>query len=92
MKTSKILMKAAKLIDTPEKWCKGQGLGPNGARCAIAAISQVQGRKFDSAPYDQLVEVTEVWPAQFNDAPSTTHGDVMTAFALAIALAEDRGD
>jgi len=28
----------------------------------------------------------------FNDAPDTTHGDVMTAFALAIAIAEDAGD
>ncbi len=90
MKTSTLLLKAAKLIDTPEKWYQGEYTSPCGTkRCALGALIAAGGTTFDGT-LNAAVSPFQIW--EFNDDPNTTHGDVMMAFAMAIQLAKDAGD
>jgi hypothetical protein len=84
-----VLRRARALIDSPEKWGRrGDGLGPERGRyCILLACGQVNG---DWAPAYRLISniTAPAYPWEFNDAPATTHADVMAAFDRAIALAE----
>lgn len=61
-------IKAKALIDTPEKWCKGEATSATGARCAGSALVSA-GVPFKSSDI-----------IRFNDDPETTHADVMAFF------------
>jgi hypothetical protein len=86
------LIAARALIDAPEKWCKGIKSGCNCAMYAIAAISLTRWpdnsaalrravpRSFKRDGLGDLV-------VAFNDAPDTSHADVMALFDRAIAAA-----
>lgn len=89
-------LKAAKaLIDTPEKWEKGEPLPP-GCNCAWTAcvVAEIGGAMDDVV--DALL--TFVPPSdddhgyraliRYNDAPATTHADIMALFDRAINAAE----
>lgn len=98
MKTSEILRKAVELIDTPEKWCQGTRLDAlTGQMCMVGAYCKVKYGDARYSKYDPTENIKlsfgchdSVWP--FNDSRLTTHEDVLTAYALAIVVAEDRGD
>lgn len=98
------LIAAKALIDTPEKWGKGEGFTePVGCLCAESACAQA------AAPF-QLVKVLswealekalpEPWRTRcvtedmavhwFNDDPSTTHADIMALFDRAIAAQDEQ--
>jgi hypothetical protein len=83
-------LKAAKaLIDTPEKWGK-DSFCSNGKRCAFGALIGVGAFK---APEIRALELahpegTFGAVASFNDAPDTTHADIMALFDRAIAAEE----
>jgi|TARA_A100001391_G_C5082480_1_gene280241 hypothetical protein len=93
------LVAAKALIDTPEKWGKGNGsflfaCVPSHQNCALTACCRVSidaGREDDYAPmYSALMAslpdgVETVWA--FNDDRKTTHADVMALFDRAIAAA-----
>lgn len=91
-------LRAAKaLIDTPEKWGKGDGLrGPSKPkRCAIHAVAHGVDLGREDAMVDALTAaLPEGWQggllpiAEYNDDPSTTHADVLALFDRAIATAE----
>lgn len=92
MLTSEILRRARGLIDTPEKWCKGM-MEYNGSYCAVGACKVAMGLPLRDGlvrdrPLDLLSAVMGEWVAEFNDAPHTTHADVMAAFDQAIIDAE----
>ncbi len=97
------LRKAKALIDTPEKWVKGAYRNASGCLCAVGAVMVATGTDPDGvqagdkiAPCEWLL-VAELpdhlrthGPAGivvFNDAPSTTHADIMVLFNRAIAAA-----
>lgn len=95
MLTSEVLRRARDLIDTPEKWCQGD-LGGNGSYCAVGACKLALGMDLrDPILFNGILDVLRelevvmrMWPSEFNDAPHTTHADVMAAFDEAIAEAE----
>lgn len=101
MKSSEILLKAAKLIDTPEKWRKGLLKDIDGRMCALGACMKAagcDGNKYYNRCYGNVISHLDIngdlseMIADFNDAKDTTHGDVMQLFATAIVLAKDQGD
>lgn len=89
-------LRAAKaLIDTPEKWIKGE-YARNGCFCALGAAFEAAGWEgwklgsdIEGALDAELPDGFDSVP-QFNDHPATTHADIMSLFDRAIAAAEGR--
>ena len=98
-KTARILMEARKLIDTEEKWCKGERQSVSGAMCIVGAILTVEVGDAHSnrlvAGGNTIGAIQQITlPFQvvdFNDAPSTTHADVMAVFDKAIKAEMEKG-
>lgn len=98
-----VLVAARALIDTPEKWTKGSmGRTASGACvvashrdacrwCAIGAVIRVDGSVGYRA-WDALDAASGSAAPMFNDAPSTTHADVMNLFDRAIAACPEAAD
>lgn len=99
MKPSERLRQAKALIDTPERWIKGEfqrevsGVGQR--FCSVGAVIKVTPIE----EYDDLrnrldhaaADLASLWALELNDAPDTTHDLVMQMFDLAIANAEKEG-
>lgn len=89
------LIVAKALIDTPEKWCKGIHAGQNCAMWALAEAAPMANYRWIEAA-EALRKAAPRRPhgdygcpvVAFNDAPTTTHADVMALFDRAIAAAE----
>lgn len=93
------LIAAKALIDTPEKWGKGDFTPAPGCFCTFGAIAAINGFRFGVDKYpptyaeDMAIArcLPEGWAARvdvvpdFNDDPSTTHADIMALFDRAIA-------
>lgn len=93
MNTKAHLIAAKALIDKPEKWVKGEARVGE-CYCAIGALNAISPPPYgdDCFPTDSLyVALSNALPdgecfvARFNDAPGTTHSDVMALFDRAIA-------
>lgn len=98
------LRKAKALIDTPEKWGKGRFFDPETrCFCALGAAREGAGGDVSimGMPPDGYGRYQDVHLAlyaalpvgfisvpRFNDAPSTTHADIMALFQRAIDAAE----
>lgn len=95
------LVAAKALIDTPEKWAhesKSRVTEGGSCLCAIDAMTKANGETFhklhrvmtrclpSNFSADDDNELDPI--AQFNDAPTTTHADVMALFQRAIDAAE----
>lgn len=88
------LVKARGLIDTPEKWAKSAGDGRTCwcASTACKAVAREGGFNVDflrwqlavAALEEALPDPFEDLP-EFNDAPSTSHADILALFDRAIA-------
>jgi hypothetical protein len=92
--TADILREARALIDTPEKWIKGE-YGRDGCFCAAASIdhvSQINPSTYDIkalvALYRNTPKPFEYELVAYNDHPDTTHADIMALFDRAISEAE----
>lgn len=90
------LIAARALIDTPEKWRQSRGDdGPGTPCCAMVAVSRVAAGDTDRRHAMWLV-LRDHAPGfkdhatigRFNDAPKTTHADIMALFDRAINAAE----
>lgn len=95
-------LKAAKaLIDTPDKWGKGEGITPPydcfcaESACAEVAESQVEKQELWAALERAQPEpwrtrsVDEDWGVHhYNDDPNTTHDDILSLFDRAIEASE----
>ena len=99
------LIAAKALIDTPEKWRKGDYGSLGNCMCALGACraaiygttEHLRGRYW-RGDENGLAEalraaLPDPWSfsgvSDFNDAPETTHADVMALFDRAIAAAPD---
>jgi hypothetical protein len=87
----KVLTEAKKHIDAPEKWCKNMMHSNNEQKsCAIGAIHKVIGH--DTPLWNLALDALgkaipgDPWPPNYNDLPSTTHADVMSAYDRAIEM------
>lgn len=86
------LIAARALIDTPEKWGRGSRLRhPMGSLCAIGAFQEAippysftRREKAYQALRVELPPKFNGYVADFNDAPTTTHADIMSLFQRAI--------
>lgn len=91
------LIAARALIDTPEKWGKGDGISaPKGCLCAESACFVATESEADkNAAWEALEDaLPEPWRTRcieedlavhwFNDHPDTTHADIMALFDRAI--------
>lgn len=101
MTTAEALAAGRKLIDTPEKWCKGsyamtkrrRAVGPleptAACFCAAGACLVVTGDLWNAAREALDRQVSEHFcggtATTFNDHHLTTHADVMALFDRAIA-------
>lgn len=100
------LIAARALIDTPEKWIKGNlQNAEETCFCAYGAIAKVS-RTYPNWSVDGFSMETSLraalpstftpdpngilYVAQFNDHPSTTHADIMALFDRAIAAQENQ--
>jgi hypothetical protein len=95
------LIAAKALIDTPEKWGKGDGMSqPVGCHCAESACAAVASdfnkreRLWTAlglalpGDWKRKFEKEEVSTHHFNDHPDTTHADIMALFDRAISAAQ----
>lgn len=95
-----VLKKARALIDSPEKWCRGdQGINATDPHCALGAIhhaafGKVVGCDRSKRYWTPLFEAIGKPPHDFNEAwalaewnNSHSHAEVMEAFDRAIILA-----
>lgn len=84
------LIAAKALIDTPDKWCKGRMYSRDGRMCAFGAL-YCGFRSRDEDYVDALMLLNAQSPkgrlSAFNDAPETTHADIMALFDRAIEAA-----
>lgn len=80
------LIKAKALIDTPEKWLQG-ALKRNGCFCAMGAGLETRNDEVLFALQHHLPNPAWDTIPGFNDAPTTTHADIMALFDRAIAAA-----
>lgn len=96
MSVKENLIKAKALIDTPEKWGRGEYV-KNECFCAIGALAEALGVNPVSSgltmskEYEALLGAVPdtfygVW--RYNDAEDTTHSDIMALYDRAIAAAE----
>ncbi len=98
MSVKENLIAARALIDTPEKWGKGDDLA-NGGSCVMLACSHV-GRGPSLAFEDMRSALIKALPAgapligpavvRFNDHPDTTHADIMALFDRAITACDEQ--
>ena len=100
MATADDLRAAKALIDTPEKWIKGE-FSRNGCYCAAGAIAAAVGhnpraawargsRWREAKDALELALEGDLLLPEYNDAPDTTHADVMSLFDRAIAAETGR--
>lgn len=97
------LIAAKALINTPEKWAHEESRRQeNGGPCLCAVDAVFETRHWEAGGMRVLIELEGALPedfaadpyseieevAQFNDAPTTTHADIMALFDRAIAAAE----
>lgn len=96
------LIAAKALIDTPEKWRKGENAYWYEPFCVLGACREVsydrgglpdmQGMRkalrLALPPEYRNDEIFDYPTTRFNDDPDTTHADVMALFDRAIASAE----
>lgn len=87
------LIAAKALIDTPEKWGKGEFEPRPGCYCAVGAIWKVtdgEGTRYVAPVFALWKVLPGDWTnaAGYNDDPETTHADIMALFDRAIATAE----
>ena len=91
-KASDILRAAKRLIDAPEKWCKGTTDGQNGSTCMYGALGDAINTAGVADLGNPLMRYLDAACGQaaplWNDLPTTTHTDILGAFDRAIALAE----
>ena len=93
MKSSTVLRLARHKIRTPDRWCRGAlaraGSGrPLTSESANAVSFCAAGALFSVVGYFYTGEIIPV----FNDAPTTTHADILRLYDKAIELAEAAGD
>lgn len=87
MKAKEHLIAARKIIETPEKWWRGQRKPKPGQRCIYGAIHAVEDCVARPAVYRRLQKVVGVERLnEWNDAPGRKHAEVLAAFDKAIAL------
>lgn len=87
------LIAARALIDTPEKWGKGDNtyLRTSGPACAHEACRRASPETHEGLRQALRAALPSGWistPA-FNDHPDTTHADIMALFQRAIDAASD---
>lgn len=87
------LIAAKALIDTPEKWIKGELHEVVGARhcyCIYGALAQVVRTEEDDAGVVGALRAVAPhrYLSVFNDAATTTHADIMALFQRAIDAEE----
>ncbi len=92
------LIAARGLIDTPEKWGKGDGAftsPPAPLLCAVGACAEARRRanrpfffELTRALIEHVPEGMSVFA--YNDAPSTTHADVLALFDRAISASRTK--
>jgi hypothetical protein len=94
------LIAAKALIDTPEKWGKGEYKPSPGCFCAFGALMAARGvdPEDDTSVTDEDRALAKALPsgwhkvtsevADFNDHPDTTHADIMALFQRAIEAEE----
>jgi hypothetical protein len=86
----RVLIEARALLSDPARWCK-ESRYEGSAMCTWGAISRISGKWDDPETEGLLSDVAielnpECWGyIEFNDAPSTTHADVMALFDRAIS-------
>jgi hypothetical protein len=84
-----ILVKARKLIDSPEKWAKREQIRYPFRICAYLALARAARGAYYGEAYGCLQRAAGLGPEElihhWNDAPERTHADVMAAFDRAIA-------
>lgn len=100
------LVEARRLIERPESWAKGYYAFDKRDRpvpsanteavkwCPLGAMLRADGPKLQQAADFLEGAIGPSWynnVATFNDAPSTTHADVLAKFDEAIALAKAAG-
>lgn len=96
MSVKENLIKAKALIDTPEKWTRGEYMH-SGCFCALGALAEALDIDPVSARLSMTPELLalrgavpepffSVW--RYNDEPSTTHADVLALFDRAIEAAK----
>lgn len=93
------LIAARALIDTPEKWGKGEYEPRPGCYCMAGAIFAAKGERYDpwelgespeskaiKQALDEVSDGPRFWHSyvEYNDDPATTHADVMALFQRAI--------
>lgn len=84
-----MLVEARELIAHPSQWVKGVMSNGDGAYCSLGAVHFL-GDKYGHTTRDQAFDALEkIIPHRgivgFNDAPETTHDDVLVMFDQAIA-------
>lgn len=93
--TAAILRRAKARISDPAHWCQGQ-MWKGEAACAQAAVHEASPDSMCLGS-DALRLLYETIPSSaprmsgigcYNDAPTTTHADILAWFDRAIALAE----
>ena len=104
MSVVEILEEAKALIDTPEKWTKGEWTRPISdeeyCHCAEGAINECLNIDFSNladvrnAHYFFTKAIGTQLIPEWNDAPERTYAEVMEAFdkAIELAKAEERYD
>lgn len=93
MKNSELLRAAKARIDSPEKWWHGEFPAKHeGSTCAYLALHSIGGDPAMGFLCEAIGTPTKRGfcgrIAAFNDAPTTTHADIMAMYDRAIALAE----
>lgn len=101
------LIAAKALIDTPEKWGRGDYENEAGCLCAYGAIMKAKYGfvlEYDDGPFSEDHALMHALPplsgvkfdladvSAFNDHPDTTHADIMALFDRAIAAEEAKED
>lgn len=96
LEAARSLRSARALIEDPEFWIKDAS-EEDGARCAMGALDATPGGMGRHVAYTTLRALAEVLGygerggcpvAALNDAPETTHADVLALYDLAIERAE----
>jgi hypothetical protein len=86
-----LLRKVLALIDTPEKWCKGNAKVLSTNSVSYCVLSACVEAGVDRNSLNSLISVLNGRIVDFNDHPDTTHEDIMALFDLAIAFDEVGG-
>ena len=73
--------KVIDLLSDPRRWCKGKFRTPDGRRCIVGALMDVDAEVELEAPIllaiKQVTACNYWWIQNFNDHPLTTHADVV---------------